>query len=479
MEDVADNMNEAERYDRQERLFGKEGQEKIFRTKVTIIGDGPCAMYTAIPLVALGIGEVRIIGGRRIKRSEKFMDFHLYPGDAAVRYAQALKLLNPGVRVLGLPMDLESRVAKPFLEGTHMIVDTTNDPRSKAIALEYARKEVIPMITAGVGRSSLKIMMCRREVKEAYYMPNFEGERQGNLVSLLCGGLIAEEVKKLALVEHEDFLKRSICYTQGVDERFYLNRASVPYVPVNIKMYRDISVLAVGGGALGNIMCPALAEIGVGHVDYLDYDDIESTNLNRQVLFHDSVGKNKSTVLARKHRVMNPKARTRGFVQRFDVRDGVWKADGLRKRYDVVLDMVDDPYARAMVSAWAVLRDIPLVRAASSPKSAQVVTYVPGKTACMDHVFSDYYERAIQAEIVRRRSCIAQPDPSVIVTNQVGAALGALELMKIFDNRQGKLFNGVLRYGTNSDPRLSTTEIKDVCDCYLHKQVPDLEITEC
>jgi molybdopterin/thiamine biosynthesis adenylyltransferase len=57
---------------------------------------------------------------------------------------------------------------------------------------------------------------------------------------------------------------------------------------------KNSSVLVVGVGGLG---CPSalyLAGAGVGHIGILDYDNVEVTNLHRQVLFSSlDVGKPK------------------------------------------------------------------------------------------------------------------------------------------------------------------------------------------
>lgn len=57
---------------------------------------------------------------------------------------------------------------------------------------------------------------------------------------------------------------------------------------------KNASVLIVGAGGLG---CPSalyLAGAGVGHIGIVDYDNVERTNLHRQLLFsHLDIGKSK------------------------------------------------------------------------------------------------------------------------------------------------------------------------------------------
>ncbi|MBI1969616.1 ThiF family adenylyltransferase, partial [Candidatus Woesearchaeota archaeon] len=281
----------------------------------------------------------------------------------------------------------------------------------------------------------------------------------------------------------KSYFTRKLNYStnSGDRERFSFQRLEESPIPFDHAPYQDKSVLVVGAGALGNIMAMALATMGFGTVDYLDYDTIESTNLNRQVLFYDSVGLPKAAVLAAKHAKMNPKARVRGLVQKLEVQDGVFTPDVLREEgYDLGLDLVDNLYTRAVLAAYAVLRDMPLVTAASSPTAAEVAVYVPGVTACLNHIFSDYYEKGRREEVIRRQSCIQQPDPSVIVTNQVAAALAALEICGIFDaERYGNPHNGILKYSTELEPRLGQITVKDVCECYRRKKdIPDMEIKE-
>ena len=66
-------------------------------------------------------------------------------------------------------------------------------------------------------------------------------------------------------------------------------------------------VLVVGAGALGNEIVKSLALLGVGHLDIVDMDEVEHSNLARCVLFRDGdEGRPKAEVVAAAARALNP-----------------------------------------------------------------------------------------------------------------------------------------------------------------------------
>ncbi|WFD30145.1 hypothetical protein MSPP1_001162 [Malassezia sp. CBS 17886] len=121
-------------------------------------------------------------------------------------------------------------------------------------------------------------------------------------------------------------------------------------------------VLVVGAGGLG---CPAvqyLAAAGVGHLTVVDADDIETSNLARQVLHTDArVGVNKAESVREAVLTLNP------HVEVAPVRDAVTAQNvrGLVRAHDVVLDCTDNVMTRYLLSDAAVLCGTPVVSAAA------------------------------------------------------------------------------------------------------------------
>ena len=57
-------------------------------------------------------------------------------------------------------------------------------------------------------------------------------------------------------------------------------------------------VIVFGLGGVGGICTEALARAGVGSIDLVDFDRVDITNLNRQVIaFHSTLGRTKVTVM--------------------------------------------------------------------------------------------------------------------------------------------------------------------------------------
>lgn len=134
-------------------------------------------------------------------------------------------------------------------------------------------------------------------------------------------------------------------------------------------------VAVVGAGGLGSPVLAYLAAAGVGHLTVIDDDDVDTTNLQRQVIHRaDSVGTPKGASAEAFVRGLN----TDVSVSVRHTRIEAGNAEELLRGHDVVLDGADNFPTRYAVSDACVALGIPLVWAAVLRFDAQLSTFVPG-----------------------------------------------------------------------------------------------------
>jgi adenylyltransferase/sulfurtransferase len=143
--------------------------------------------------------------------------------------------------------------------------------------------------------------------------------------------------------------------------------------------------LVIGVGGLGCPAALALARAGVGTLGLVDPDVVELSNLPRQTLYTEAdIGRPKVEAAAARLGAIAPGTRVVTTRARFEAGDAGWLRD-----FDVVLDGTDSIAAKFVVNDAAVATGIPLVHAGAIDFRAQLLTIVPGATACYRCVFEE------------------------------------------------------------------------------------------
>ena len=137
------------------------------------------------------------------------------------------------------------------------------------------------------------------------------------------------------------------------------------------------TVLIVGAGGLGAPAALYLAAAGVGAIRIVDPDDVDLSNLQRQVIYAGSdQGRPKVEAAADRLNGLNPNVAVTGVCAAFD--DAT--ADGLMAGVDLVLDGTDSFEVRFCVNAACVRHETPLVSGAIGRWTGQVGVF--GRRPC-------------------------------------------------------------------------------------------------
>lgn len=115
---------------------------------------------------------------------------------------------------------------------------------------------------------------------------------------------------------------------------------------------KDSSVLIIGAGGLGSPSSLYLVAAGVGQIGLVDYDRVDYTNLQRQILYATSdVGRPKLQAAAERLRAENPEIEIQTHNEVLTSKNAL----EILKDYDVILDGTDNFPTRYLVNDACVL----------------------------------------------------------------------------------------------------------------------------
>lgn len=160
----------------------------------------------------------------------------------------------------------------------------------------------------------------------------------------------------------------------SADERTrYARHLSLPRVGVQgQERLKDGAVLIVGAGGLGGPLALYLAAAGVGRIGIVDFDVVEESNLQRQVLYRtDEIGRPKVERAAERMSALNPHTK----IELHPTQLTRENALDLIGRYDVVADGTDNFATRYLVNDACVLLGKPDVYGSISRFEGQVSVF--------------------------------------------------------------------------------------------------------
>jgi len=142
---------------------------------------------------------------------------------------------------------------------------------------------------------------------------------------------------------------------------------------------KNSKVMVIGTGGLGSPVLFYLAAAGIGTLGIVDSDVVEISNLNRQILhFEKDTGIEKVKSASSKLLRFNPGIT----VNEHKVRITEANIDDLVKKYDLVVDCVDNLETRYVVNDGCHRQQVPLVEAGIMGFDGFIMTIIPGKGPC-------------------------------------------------------------------------------------------------
>ncbi len=186
----------------------------------------------------------------------------------------------------------------------------------------------------------------------------------------------------------------------------YSRHLIMPEVTLQGQKYlKAARVLCVGTGGLGSPLLAYMAAAGVGHIGVMDFDRVDHSNLQRQIIHRtSSLGKMKTESAAEFMRDINPFIE----VARYDYPLLSDNALELVKQYDIVVDGTDNFATRYLVNDACVLAGKPNVYGSIFRFDGQVTVFWAEKGPCYRCLYPE------------------PPEPGMVPSCAEGGVLGVL-----------------------------------------------------
>ena len=182
-------------------------------------------------------------------------------------------------------------------------------------------------------------------------------------------------------------------------------------------------VLVIGGGGLGSPALYYLAAAGVGKIGIMDGDEVDLSNLQRQIIHSTNDLQRPKVESARESiQALNPDVEVEAIRE-------TAKADNILQtisQYDFIIDGTDNFASKFLINDACVIAGKPFVHSGVLRYQGQIMTVVPPESACYRCVFTE-----------------PPPKNSVPSCSQVGVLgmvpgiLGTLEASECFKHLSG------------------------------------------
>lgn len=166
--------------------------------------------------------------------------------------------------------------------------------------------------------------------------------------------------------------------------------------PAGQQKLKEAKIIVIGAGGLGSPVLFYLAAAGVGTLGIMDYDHVDITNLQRQILHRTAdVGRSKVESATEKLTALYPGIE----IIPYDYKLTPENAPAILRDYDFVIECCDNYDAKFLINDCCVQLGIPFSHGAVLSMQGEITTYTPGQ-ACY---------RCIFGQALLQAACLPRP----------------------------------------------------------------------
>ena len=212
---------------------------------------------------------------------------------------------------------------------------------------------------------------------------------------------------------------------------------------------KQSTVFVAGVGGLGSPLLYYLAVAGIGTLKICDFDKIDLSNLNRQILHTENeIGILKVDSAYNTLINANPNIT----IIKVNEKLGEKNTPKIVGDADIIVDCLDNFYTRQLLNETSVKKSIPMIHAGVSGFIGQITFIHPPETPCLACFFPDKVKKEIT--------------PIVGATAGILGSLQALEVIKYLTGIGENLKNKLL-FWDGLEMNFKTIKLQKNCNCKI------------
>lgn len=206
----------------------------------------------------------------------------------------------------------------------------------------------------------------------------------------------------------------------------YLDRIETLVSKEKIRKLRSKRVLICGVGGVGSFVAEGLARSGVGKITLCDFDVVDASNLNRQLMTSKkNVGEVKTEVLKKRLEEISD--------TKIETINAYIDEDFKLKKYDYVVDCIDSLNSKFALVKKAHEKDIPII---SSLGTARRLTCSNIKRTTLDKTQNDPLAKAFRTLVkknnYRKKINVVYIDAPAIKSEKLGSSIFTVGSVGLF-----------------------------------------------
>ncbi len=432
-----------DRYARQSVIGGWD-QQTLAASTILLAGGGWTGFLSAWMAVAMGFGRIVLIG--RGGALPDAVGLARVVSGARKGWKQFLQRVNPDVQLISGEIALSRKVIDRLHPDALIVAD------AERCTLEVAMDAAADGLPVVAGWAAGGVGFWGKPLADRL-TDRLEMSPPSAVLGQVIAGLLVEETRKSLLPLPDE--------SGRATQRNLLAPATLDDGPQQERRYRSgqANVSVIGAGALGTWfgLAAGIGGLSRQRVHFFDGDEVEETNLNRQVLFFDAVGQPKAPVLARRLQRLFPRSSFNGYGMLVDTTTHPHVSEK-----DVLAACPDSFAVRGFLNDLARFRGQPLINGGTSAAGGACSAYVPGATPCLCCLLD--LDRLIQHEAAPQ-PCGQRVESSVVTSNAIAGGLMVWLLQEMLHG--GRVHCGVWEYdGRGKDIRLGVHSQRPACTCH-------------